>query len=204
MESVTDSLTQECLKNAFNKITAEKLKVSINKLYQQTFVGINKVHNLQIKEASSIQDPLGIQVPARSARSSTDSTLWIIELNSGFNVQFTEEVWGIIIAHELVHSFIDMNDLDFGPASSFSSSHQTMLDKWILQLQELMVEAFGISTNDALALSLQGFDDILMNTSGDFKQDMKDWINTTYSINLVDAGQIMDEYMAQTKGTKCN
>lgn len=206
VDSVNNELTQICILNAFNAITSAKLKNQLAKLYQETFVGVGKVHNLLIGEVSSIPDPSNPnnQLVARSVPDYTNSSTWVIDINSGFEHEFTTELWGSVILHEMVHGFIKKNNLDFYPSSMFDGSHQQMLDKWITQIQGALVESFGMSTTDALALSLEGFDEILKDdVSGSFRNDMILWIQNKYSIDLATASQIADQYYNKTKGTVC-
>ncbi len=205
VDSVVNTVTDTCMNNAFLKLTANNLKNVLNKLYQQTFVGINNVHNLSIEPAGSIPNPVtGNQLPARSFRDIVNTNTWVIELNTGFSGQFTQELWGSIILHELIHGFIQKNDLDFNSYSTFSNTHEEMLSNWVLQMQQSLMEAFGISPENALALSLEGFDDVLKDeVSNTFKADWKAWVQQNYVIDLTTAQQIADGYYTGVKGTKC-
>jgi len=205
IDSVNNSLTDTCMLEAYNKISTSTLTNFISKLYQKTFVGVSKNHNLSIEPTSSIQDPItGNQLAARSFRESPNSDTWVIELNTGFAGQLTQEIWGSIIIHELIHGFIQKNELDFNPQSLFTNAHEIILSEWITQMQECLVESFGIPPSDALALSLEGLDDVLKNlTTNTFKSDMTIWVQQNYSINLAAASNIADDYYTGVKGIKC-
>jgi hypothetical protein len=124
---------------------------------------------------------------------------------SGSLDNYPLEVFGNMISHEMVHGFLQMNNLDFTIGSVFAVPHKEMLDKWISQTQNLLIEAFGMPANDALALSLSGYDDILTNqVTGAFKQDMINWISSKYSINLIQADAITTQYYNKLKGTICH
>ena len=204
VDSVVNNLVDTCLKAAFDKLTSDKLKGQLNKLYQQTFVGTGKKHNLEIIQTPHVYDPNGNEVASISHIKSGDATTWVIEMSGSLD-NYPLEIFGNIISHEMVHGFLQMNDLDFTVNSAFADPHKEMLDKWICQTQELLVEAFGIPANDALALSLTGYDDVLNNSvNGSFKLNMISWINSKYSINLTQAEQVSDQYFNKLKGTVCH
>jgi hypothetical protein len=48
IDSVINYLQQPCFTGAFNKVTAARLENELAKMYSQTFVGLNKVHNLTV------------------------------------------------------------------------------------------------------------------------------------------------------------
>ena len=201
VDSVTNEITQPCLQNAFDAITSDKMKNELSKLYQQTFVGNNNVHNLLIGEVSDIYPNHGL---AASHVDPNNPHLWIIDLNSGYDHLFTQELWGSVILHEMVHGFILKNNLNFSQTIGFSTSHEIMLDRWIIQLKDAMKDIFGLTDIDALALSLEGFDDILKDdVSGQFRDDMKTWMQTKYNVDINQMAQIADAFTTQVKGTPC-
>jgi hypothetical protein len=201
IDSVVKILTQPCLNNAFEAISSNKLTNELSKLYQQTFVGLGHVHNLVIKQVPTTFN----NYPAQSHPMAGQTSTWEIQLNSGFQGQFTQELWGSMILHELVHGFIQKNNLNFGPTSQFEDAHSIMLDKWIVQIQSALVESFGMSSTNALALSLSGFDEILTKegVSGDFKQQWVSTIQNKYGINLFNADAIQNQYINKTLGSPC-
>ncbi len=203
VDSVVNSLTDTCLRAAFNMLTSGKLKNQLNKLYQETFVGIGKKHNLEIVQVPHIYVN-GVEVASASHVKSNDANTWVIEMSGSLDY-YPLEIFGNMISHEMVHGFLQMNNLDFTIGSVFADSHKEMLDRWIIQTKELLTEAFGMPANDALALSLTGYDDVLRDrVTGQFKQGMSDWIASKYSINLNQAEQISDQYFNKLKGTVCH
>lgn len=189
---------------AFNTITVAKLTNQLSKLYQQTFVGVGKTHNLKIIQLDHIYDINGTEIASASHVASGDPSTWVIEMSGSLD-NYPLEVFGNMISHEMVHGFLQMNNLDFTIGSVFAVPHKEMLDKWISQTQNLLIEAFGMPANDALALSLSGYDDILTNqVTGAFKQDMINWISSKYSINLIQADAITTQYYNKLKGTICH
>jgi hypothetical protein len=98
-----------------------------------------------------------------------------------------------------------MNDLGFNSSSTLSMAHQQMLDNWIVQIKSALVESFNMSSEDALALSLEGFDDILKDKVGQsFRDDMKAWMQSKYNVSLTDAATLAHKYYTGEKGIKCN
>jgi hypothetical protein len=203
VDSVVNSLTDTCLRAAFNMLTSDKLKNQLNKLYLETFVGIGKKHNLEIVQVPHIYVN-GVEVASASHVKSNDANTWVIEMSGSLDY-YPLEIFGNMISHEMVHGFLQMNNLDFTIGSVFADSHKEMLDRWIIQTNELLTEAFGMPANDALALSLTGYDDVLRDrVTGQFKQGMSDWIASKYSINLNQAEQISAQYFNKLKGTVCH
>jgi hypothetical protein len=203
VDSVVNSLTDTCLRAAFNMLTSDKLKNQLNKLYLETFVGIGKKHNLEIVQVPHIYVN-GVEVASASHVKSNDANTWVIEMSGSLDY-YPLEIFGNMISHEMIHGFLQMNNLDFTIGSVFADSHKEMLDRWIIQTKELLTEAFGMPANDALALSLTGYDDVLRDrVTGQFKQGMSDWIASKYSINLNQAEQISDQYFNKLKGTVCH
>lgn len=102
VDNVTINISQQCILNAINKLTSNKLKNYIAQLYNQTFVG-NGIHqNLIINQVNSTVN----NYPAQSHPLFGSTNTWEIQVNDGYEHVFTEEVWGSIILHELVHGFI--------------------------------------------------------------------------------------------------
>lgn len=184
-------------------ITSSKLTNQLSKLYQQTFVGVGKTHNLKIIQLDHVFVN-GIEVPAASHVASGDASTWVIEMSGSLD-NYPLEIFASFISHEMIHGFIQMNNLDFNISSVAGNAHYDMLNNWIGQTQSLLVDAFGIPSNDALALSLTGYDDLLNNeTNPSFTQDVRNWMNFKYGLNITLAEQITDQYLNKLKGTLCH
>jgi len=79
-----------------------------------------------------------------------------------------------------------------------------MLNNWILEVRDALVEAFLMTPEDALSLSLDGFDDILRpEVPTQFTIDMQAWVEATYSVDLNEITHTADQYCDGTKGLKC-
>lgn len=203
IEIVTNELTKPCQINAFNKVTSTRLKNALINMYTETFVGTSSTHNLTLNTVTDILDPNGNHIPGRSEASLVLPNTWIINLNGGL-IGLTEELWGNVILHEMVHGFIRKNNLNFTPSSQFGNLHKIMLDSWIIKIKNALMESFQISEADALALSLEGFDDVLRDeVTNEFKVNMKAWMHIKYNVDLNAASQIADQYYQGIKGTPC-
>lgn len=208
VEYIENLLVDPCKKEAFDKISADGLRNSLYNLYSSTFVGNNSTHNLKIREVPSILIPTSAGLVPAPARSYSDpnpnnQNTWIIELSNQFPSSFTQEFWGTTLLHELVHGFIRKNYLSFYPSSVFTDLHEIMLDKWILEIKSALIESFNIPEQDALALSLDGFDDILKDMNNEFIDDMKTWMETKYSVDLNVMENLSLEYYTGSKGNVC-
>ncbi len=203
VNSIENYLTDPCKISAFDKLTSTRLKNCLFNLYSQSFVGNNSTHNLRIEEVPIIPLPNGGMAPAASTNPLNLPNTWVILLSSSLP-HLTQELWGSLILHELVHGFIRKNNLSFYPSSAFSDLHAIMLNNWILEIKEALKESFNISDEDALALSLEGFDDVLrQETSNTFISDMKTWMHNLYGVDLNQMSNIADDYYSGTKGTRC-
>jgi hypothetical protein len=61
-----------------------------------------------------------------------------------------------------------------------------------------------MSEADALALSLEGFDEVLRDeVTNEFKVNMKAWMHIKYDVDLNAASQIAYQYYQGIKGTPC-
>ncbi len=206
--SVTETIDSNlpCLKDAFNSVTGVLLTNCINRLYQDTYVGTNNVHNLEVTTAPNLYTPSGIQVEAKSKVKNNDANTYQIFLNSDLGHQYTEEFWSSVILHELVHSFIQKNNLNFTPTAQFSNSYEIMLTKWVNRIKEALMEIYaGMTENDALCLSINGMSDILlMDETNTFKGEMILFMEQHYNQNATTLGATATAYKNGTKGTQCN
>src|SRR5690606_17997714 len=179
---VINNLTSECFKQFVSRIGNSKLKSEIAKLYQNTFVGTNKIFNIKFQEQLNLQHQ-GQSVPAYSQIDPNNSNTWVVTLNTTYANIGTQESWGQAILHEILHGFIEKNDLNFTNNTTWSQEHEIMLTDWITQTQSALAEIYELSNYDALALSLQGMNDILMELSGEFfLADWIEWIEDVYNI----------------------
>lgn len=206
--SVTETINPNfpCLKDAFNSVTSSLLTNCINQLYQDTYVGTNKIHNLEVTTVPNLFAPNGDEVESKSRVKDNEINTYEIALNSNFGHDFTEEFWSSVILHELVHSFIQKNNLNFTPTAQFTNAHEIMLTKWVNRIKEALMEIYpGMTENDALCLSINGMSDILkMDVTNTFKNDMILFMEQHYNQNATTLGSTATAYKSGTKGTICN
>lgn len=206
--SITNTINPNfpCLRAAFDDVTAPRLRNCIYNLYNETFVGTNKVHNLEILSRPELLDDNGSPVPAKSRVKPNDNNTYQIALNEYMGLNFTKEYWSSVILHELVHGFIQKNALDFTPSSQFQNIHQIMLTTWVGDIKEALLDIYpSMSMQDALCLAINGMSDMLTgDVNNTFKYEMTLWMEQYYNVNSTMLGQVADAYSNGTKGTPCN
>ncbi len=199
-------LTDPCHIAAFDKIGSEKIKAELIKMYTQTYVGTNKVHNLTLWSSSYVpsSDGQGV-VLAGSDIDPAQPNTWNIYLSvNTLGNTLSQEAWVGMILHELVHSFIQKNDIGFNPFDRNNTHHTTMLNNWIIQIKDALKEICGMPDADALALALRGFDNIFKDeATGEFLPEMITKVQEMFGVNLNDAKTLADKYYNGQKGTVC-
>ena len=199
-------LTDPCHIAAFDKIGADKLKAELVKMYIETYVGTNKVHNLTLWSSTNVPGPAGQGVVlANSDQDPVELNRWyiLLSIHKLGNV-LSEQAWVGMILHELVHSFIEKNNVGFNPFDPNNTHHTTMLNKWVNQIKDALKEICGMPDADALALALRGFDDVLKDTAtGQFKPAMVTKIQQMFGVDLNVAKALADKYYNGEKGTVC-
>lgn len=205
VDSVINNLDSSCFIQFVNQIGDARLKNEIAKLYQQTFVGYGSHFNIRYEQQSNLMFN-GQSVASYSFADPSNPNTWVIRLNTDWSSIGTQEAWGQAILHELIHGFIDQNNLDFISTTTWQQAHADMLNNWIIEIRDAMMEIYQMPQYDATAIAFQGLDDILKTrgVSPTFKQNMVDWVFAHYNINLPDAEATVDQYFSGTKGTKCH
>jgi hypothetical protein len=105
VDSVEKNLADSCFINVVNKVTSSSFKNQIVRLFNETYLGTGHLANLRFQENSNLINADG---SIRAAKSSVAPYTWVIELNPGYGNggSVSQEYWGSVIIHELVHSFI--------------------------------------------------------------------------------------------------
>jgi hypothetical protein len=204
VDSVEKNLADSCFINVVNKITSANFKNQIRRLFNETYVGTGHQANLRFEENSNLTNADG---SVGAAKSSIAPYTWVIELNPNYGngSSVSEEYWGSVIIHELVHSFIRLYDTNNPPLSDFEH-HEVIFRKWIKQMSDFMQQAFSMNENDAKALALGGLDEVLKEVVGNdyvFKQKYENMAQTKYGIQLSAAQSTRNEYKDGTKGLTC-
>lgn len=195
-----------CLVNAFNTVTEPRLTNCLYQLYVDTYVGENKVHNLEILSGSPLVDQNNNPVESKSRVKPGDPNTYQIALNEDFGTEFTQEYWSSIILHEMVHGFIQKNSLNFTATSQFHSSHQTMLMIWANDIKAALIDSYpNMTEQDALCLAIIGMSDMLTDDVNDtFRHDMTQWMEQFYNVDANLLGSTREAYRNGTKGILCN
>ncbi|WP_029277202.1 hypothetical protein [Pedobacter borealis] len=197
VNQVTNNLTDPCKKAALSKITDTKIKNFVTGFYNNFLLPTDSKINVIFKEGNNLTVNNSI-VPAYS----TDPTPHNWEINissnyysstSGYNM--SQEGWGIIIAHEIIHVFIKENNLNNGNSSL---DHVAMFKNFVNPTAQLLKDSFGMDAQDALKLALTGMKDLW--GYSDFAALCK----STYDVTLDEINTNYDKYTKGTGGTKCN
>lgn len=175
-------------------------------LYDETFVGAGKIHNLEILSGRPLLDANGIPVELKSRVKPQDPTTYQIALNEDFGHMYTNEYWSSIILHEMVHGFIQKNYLDFTTTSQFSNAHEIMLQAWVDEIKIALKEIYpSMSDSDAACLAVGGLFDVLTSdVTQTFHNQMTQAMELRYNINAALINQTLNAYQSGSKGTQCN
>ncbi len=197
---VIKELPSPCPSASYDKLTAPRLKNVLVNMYTETFVGTGSTHSLYIHEVSG----LPATKPAESGPLSTNSNIWEIRLNADQTNLYTQEYWGSLILHEIVHGFIRKNNLAFNAINTFDNNHKAMLTSWINLSERALIESYGLSPYNARALALGGLDNVFTMNTPAINQEIINWTQTTYSVNLITAITVREKFRNKTLGTACN
>lgn len=208
-----DDFTNPCIVTAQNKIGYLNLNIlGKNLLYQQNPNA--QKWKIVFEENRNLNYPDGRPAPSESyGRSSLKE--WHISLNPTLWEQSTasnatQELAGLAIIHEFTHGFIwvyrDFYNLDFN--NLLFSSHEKMFQNCVEGMAGLLENAFNLSHADAIALALQGMDDVLGkvfsgNTLTSYNAGKNQFAIDHYGMSIPDAEAIFDQYSNGTKGTRC-
>lgn len=195
VDTVENNLNKPCIDSALKKVTSSEVKNYITNLYTKTFVGFGSHLNLTIKDAPNLTVNGHTDFPYSTHTSDT----WEISLNSDYltnpNFNMSQEAWGQIIIHEILHSFIFQYSNE---VFKDGYSHIVIFRDLVEPSKLLLMSAFGMSEADALRLSLNGMKDNW--GYGDFES----LCNQTYGVGQTDIQATFDDYTKGIKGTKCN
>lgn len=202
--SEIDNLVDPCLRAAKNKVTNENLKNFITQLYNTSYLN-NTTTNISWNQVLSL--PSG--GPAQSYLS---GNTWTIEMSTGFiqNNSPSQEFVGAVMLHEVIHSFIQQNQVQLGIQGTNWADHSIMFFGWTNKLRDALKEIFNLDDQTATALALGGIADVLtysynptgQNTAfGDF---LNSFAQSNYNISLQTAQAVQNLHMSGLLGTDCN
>ncbi len=194
VEKVTDSLESPCMDSAFNKVTDSTIKNYITKLYNQFYITSGKF-DLTIKDAPN----LVVNGDTVFAYSTYTGNIWEISLNSSYltdsRYNMSEDAWGQIIIHEILHSFIFRN---YNEVFVANSDHLFIFKNFVNPTRDLLMNSFGMSEYNATRLALNGIRDNWGYAGFDSLS-----INT-YGAGLQSIDSVFTAYTKGSLGKKCN
>lgn len=108
----------------------------------------------------------------------------------------SQEAWGAIIAHEILH--IAISTIGNSNIQSNYSQHLIIFNNFATTTQNLLQSAFGLPQSEALLLALNGLGDLW--TFGNFDQLSMQ----LYGVNNAQITNAYINYTAGNQGTRCN
>jgi hypothetical protein len=199
LKPVKDSLTNPCMDSAFQKITDLKIKNLISDFYQNTQKTSSNPLTVIIKNVPHIYGSLGQDIPGQSVPNSSNNS-WTIELSDYYVSQgMSQENWGMIIIHEILHCFININYIS---VALDGNDHLFILKNLITPTKDLLVSAFGMSETNAKAFALNGIGDLFTNSI--YKDAFRAYADSVYGISVSDADTLWVKYSDGRLGTRCS
>jgi hypothetical protein len=209
--SLTDSLSNPCLRAAKDKLPNEKLIFFIAGLFNHSS---SSFIDIKFVERTNIVDATGYPLFGGSDVSGNGKS-WIIKMNPNyFNGTIlphsSQEYAGQVMLHEIIHAFIYLyKDLYGLTTLNTFNTHEVMFENFINLMAAFLTESFNLTYQDAIALALSGLDDVLQNeydnngTLISYNQNMNNFAATKYGITIPVADSISTLYMTGQKGTRC-
>jgi hypothetical protein len=204
VDNVVTNLTNPCLVSVYNKITQPGVTTFINQLFNKAFISYGKDLNVEFDEDNTLTYPNGQPQLSQSVERFSTNT-WVIKINPTFVNTSSQEFIGAGMIHEMVHSFIALYQ-EYNPANgSFTdpSTHTVMLNSWINNMKQLLINSFGINAADATAICLEDISDVLVDDNLTPLPAINTFLQTNYNTTVEAAHAIASQYEEGTKGTKC-
>jgi hypothetical protein len=205
VQQVTNNLKSPCLEAALSKVTSASINNLISNFYNNFAVGPKSQINIEIDEQSNLTstrtDGSGIVdiIPARGTHNPNTNN-YVITLNNGYltdNIHnMSQEVWGQIIIHEILHILIYENQPAIA-AQGTLYDHAFIFKNLITPTRDLLMSSFGISQDDAIDLALNGLGDLWQFS------DFATLCNSVYGRSQSQINTAMDDYSKNSKGIKC-
>jgi len=154
---VTNDLTDICKKRALAKIEGLGMNSYISSLYDKFFVG-GSPYNIEFQEANDLTVNNN---PAMAYTTQPYPSTWRITISSnyftGSDYNMSQEAWAAIIAHEILHTFINISQPE---VQANGYSHAFIFKNYIDSTRDLLVTAFNMNQSTATALALNGLKDM--------------------------------------------
>ncbi len=195
VDEIINLLNDLCKHNALLSISNPKIQNFVTSYYNKFLLPIDSKISLTFKEANNLTHN-GVFVPAYSVETSPGN--WEISLSSnyftGTGFSMSTEAWGAIIAHEILHVVIKEEELhDLGTALD----HGLMFRNFTEPLRDLLVDAFGLSSEEATELALSGINDMWA------YPDFETLSIREYGVSFADMDATFTKYTKGDGGVKC-
>ncbi|MBL7733757.1 MAG: hypothetical protein JNM88_21480 [Chitinophagaceae bacterium] len=150
IQTITDQLTNPCLKSVLNQATASNMNNQVNVMLQTVF-GSTEDANITIKEVTN----LPADTDASHTASGTPGNTYfnsVINLNVNILPSTSQEYIAATIYHEIVHSYLTYNGT-YGELTQ----HQAMAESYVDHMASSLMQLFpNMELYTATALAWQG------------------------------------------------
>ena len=199
--SVTNNVDDPCISSSIQTL-GEGLPNLISALWATTYTGTYNTRDLVLVENTTTW-------PDDIAWSDRDATTDYIYFNSDFfdthlygstNVTATQEFWASVLAHELVHRFIENRG---GATTTELEDHVTIVMSWVGAIASFLQQGYNVPLADARALALGGVGDVLMDAYGNPVASWNTFLQSHYGLSTNDLDTLIDPYLTGAKGSAC-
>ena len=199
---VKDSLTNPCIKAVYNKISSTNLSNTINTLLSS--LGDERKYIITFKDnwtGGNANSP----ATTRPKFDNIGNLIGFdIKMNASVMSAFSQELIAEIMHHEIVHAFMNVNDLD--PVAQLNQ-HYIMLSTLLDDLVRADIEIFpNYNLNDAYGNALWGLSSLLNNNG--YQADAFNLLLSQKGFTIASINEIYQKYSTGSadgikKGTRC-
>lgn len=192
---VVNQLTNPCKIAALNAITQTGVNNLISDFYNGSILPSHAPITLLINE-------FPISIPGHTQH--LGNNVWAMTLNNGpgyENPTMSQEAWGAIIAHEILHIYLENQDV-IAMISNNTYHHSIIFSRFVNTISSLLQTSFGINQQDGVKLALSGLGDLWGNRFGASSFDQL--CLSLYGYTRQDINITMASYTIGTAGTRCN
>ncbi len=191
---VVNNLTDPCKNAALSAITLNTINNAITSFYNTNILPNNGPITLILKEG-----PVPNNGPAITQEFSPGSNIWETTLSNNsptyLPIFMSQEAWGAIIAHEILHIMIALAGTTI---NDNYAHHTTIFNNFINTTSNLLQTSFGMTAADATKLALNGLDDLWI--WGNFEQRSI----SLYGYSRSEFQSTYQHYTTLGSGTRCN
>lgn len=195
---VINHVTNPCLLNMLSKVNATSMENFVTQLYTTTFEGYGHQLNLTLTEDPNLQYAGGT-IPDPNNTSNVT-----ISFNKTFFPNASQEIWANIYIHELIHNFIDQNNLGTNFVHNQFAEHEQMIMYWVSDAKQLLMQLYpNLSDLDLTGLALGGVQNVLKGNGYCSDVDWDAFLQQKYSITTEQVDSVIGAYENGTAGTNC-